>query len=345
VASASVSSDAQARLAPLNPLVNIHLLYDGTVYQNATYTAIERGYFKDEGLAVDANLVPSFAAELPTLASGQTDVGWLPAGDPGFFNALGRGVKMHLTACFTYTNSSGFSQNGAGFVVRQDLIDSGKYKGPADLKGLNIGLFGPSANLGDYYLEKWLATGQLTLKDFNRVSLTPPDVVAALANKKVDAAFAASPFIQIIQNQHTATLVQKVADIADGVCAMELVFSDNFATNQPEAARRFMAAWLRGARDLYLPLYKSQGSMDDVLKTLTHFTAVKDPAQYQSLVAAKAIGDYDPNGGPLSSWPQRAADYQDFFVRMGLQKQKVDVANVIDQSFLNYALQRLGRLS
>jgi hypothetical protein len=35
---------------------------------------------------------------------------------------------------------------------------------------------------------------------------------------------------------------------------------------------------------------------------------------------------------------------QDFFVRVGNQREKIDLGRVIDRSYVDYALERLGRV-
>jgi hypothetical protein len=49
----------------------------------------------------------------------------------------------------------------------------------------------------------------------------------------------------------------------------------------------------------------------------------------------------DPNG-ELNT--RVLEDMQDYFVRIGTQQQKVDLNKVIDRSYLNYALERIGRI-
>ena len=49
----------------------------------------------------------------------------------------------------------------------------------------------------------------------------------------------------------------------------------------------------------------------------------------------------DPNG----TMDERVLDdYQDYFVKTGTQQRKLDLRRVIDRSYVDYALQRLGRL-
>jgi NitT/TauT family transport system substrate-binding protein len=114
------------------------------------------------------------------------------------------------------------------------------------------------------------------------------------------------------------------------------VLSPVFAQQQPEAARRFVTAHLRGQRDYYRGMIKRDGSRDEIVEILTKHTDVKDPAQYARMGThgVSLNGEIDE---------QVLSDMQDYFIRYGVQQQKVDVAQVLDRSYLDYAVQCLGR--
>ena len=58
-------------------------------------------------------------------------------------------------------------------------------------------------------------------------------------------------------------------------------------------------------------------------------------------VAARVAPLYiDPNGYYDDT---ELSLVQDFFIRIGAQREKVDVSKIVDRSYVDYALQRLGR--
>jgi NitT/TauT family transport system substrate-binding protein len=153
----------------------------------------------------------------------------------------------------------------------------------------------------------------------------------------VDAAWLVEPFTAIVEAQGTARTVVSSGDAYPGAVTMVLVVSPGFARNHPDAVRRFVVAHLRGQRDYYRAIVKDEGGRDEVIASLIAHTPVKDPGLY-SRMGMHAV---DPNG----TMDERVLDdYQDYFVRMGTQQRKLDLGRVIDRSYVDYALQRLGRL-
>src|SRR5207247_689768 len=76
------------------------------------------------------------------------------------------------------------------FMVRQDLLDEGKVKGPADLKGRTIAA---PAEQPEFYIERYLAKGNLTRDDVTLQRLNLADILAPVKNKAIDAACEVEP--------------------------------------------------------------------------------------------------------------------------------------------------------
>jgi NitT/TauT family transport system substrate-binding protein len=220
--------------------------------------------------------------------------------------------------------------------MRQDLLDSGRYKEPRDLRGMTIALSSLGAT-PQLYTERILARGGLTADDVTFTLLSFPDMVPALANKAIDAAWLTEPLIAVVQAQGIGKDVFASGDAYPGAVTMVLVVSPVFAQENPEAVRRFVVAHLRGQRDYYRAIIKDEGGKEDVFQILARHTAVKDLALYPRM----GMHAVDPNGG----MDERILDdYQDYFVKAGTQQRKLDLSRVIDRTYVNYALERLGRL-
>jgi NitT/TauT family transport system substrate-binding protein len=320
---------------------------DGVVgTHSGLYIAMERGYFQEEGIELETTRAPTFADELGPLAGGTLDAGYVPGADPGLFNALARGVGLRLVGCLSSLQSTGQGSNSGGLVVRQDLIDSGRYKGPSDLKGFTIAMPGSAGNLGDYQLELWLARGGLTPADFTREQLPIPDILPALGNAKVDAGYLITPFSYLAKQRGVGAVVENPTTVRpDGSCNQFILLSEAFAARQPEAGRRYLTAWLRGQRDYWRAIENGEGDPREILEILTRYTALQDLGLYQAMMKDNGLNHVDPNGGaPLQRLVQDAAPVQEYFVRVGHFPQPVDLGPAIDGSFLDYALQRLGRI-
>src|SRR4051794_6399230 len=99
------------------------------------YIAQKNGYFADEKIEPNFVAFTSGTQMIAPLGTGELDVG---GGGPnaGLYNAAERKIDIKIVA------DKGSMPKGYGyfsFIVRKDLITSGKVKKVEDLKGLKIG--------------------------------------------------------------------------------------------------------------------------------------------------------------------------------------------------------------
>ena len=106
------------------------------------FIADKKGYFRDESLDVELTRIDVSPQMTAPLGMGQLDVG---AGTVAvnIYNAVSRNIGLRVVA------DKGSIRPGYGFsglLVRKDHIDSGRFKGFKDLKGMKIavGTFGSS---------------------------------------------------------------------------------------------------------------------------------------------------------------------------------------------------------
>jgi len=227
-----------------------------------------------------------------------------------------------------------------GLLVRQALIDSGRYREGKDLKGMEVGIISPTSSAAMYF-EMMLATVGLTLDDVDLVTLTFADTNVALINKRLDGAVQIQPFVTQLETQGVAKTLFTVGQVAPGYPSILLLIGPSFARSQPEAAKRFLLAFLRGQRDVYSTFDKGTGSKEEMYQLLTKYTPIKDPALHTALAEAGSFSSIVPNGEvPLV--PLEV--HQEFFLRRGAQQERVDLARAVDASYGEYAVQQLGRL-
>ena len=293
------------------------------------YVALDRGYFAEEGLEVELQPSGEAATGAQMLAVGQAAFN-MAVPDPVLFNALARNIDLKLLASVTV---NGPDDRPAAFLVRSDLIASGQYASPADLKGQTIAT--PAAS-SEFYVERVLRRGGLTLDDVQRVIMPVPDILSALASQRIAAAWEVEPLITAALRRNLATVIAGTGELFPGANGMNLVMAGGFGREQPEVARRFVVAYLRGLRDYYHAFNKGDGAREPVIQALVAHTVVKDPALYDVM----GMHTVDPNGAlNPASWDA----FQEFYLRVGLQQQRVDLTRHIDESYLQAALDRLGR--
>ena len=335
-ASSTTGANPGASRAPLNPPVRVRVGVLKLASEGGAYIAQERGYFKAEGLNVEFTPFSNGSQEIPLLASGQLDIG-SGSPDANLMNAVQRDIDVKIVASYLLIRKD---STASGFVVRQDLIDSGAYKSPADLRGKTVGV-SSRGGTGETYPEIVLAQGGLTADDVNMQTLPFADMVAALANKKLDAAWLAQPYVINVEQQHIAKMVVPSGQILAGTNGLVMYMGGPFAQQNNEAAKRFVTAFLRGQRDYYTAFDLNQGSKDDILNILAKYTTA-DPKTNAVLANNHALGGVQPNGELNTKWLD---GLQDDFMRLGSQKQRVDLSKALDHSYLDYAQQQLGKVT
>ncbi len=117
-----------------------------------------------------------------------------------------------------------------------------------------------------------------------------------------------------------------------------LMYSGNFIEQQPEAARRFMVAYLRGIR-AYEDAFTKNVDHDAVVDLLAENLPVKDRSLYDRMMTEGTLLYLNPDGTVAT---ESIAWDQDWLARNGLVRTKVDLGQVIDHSFVDYALGRIG---
>ncbi len=208
--------------------------------------AVGRGYYTQEGLAVETAEFASTADVVSALGTGQTDVN-VGAISAGNFNAWQRGVKMYVVAAMSIYPAEGLMPTSV--VTRKELYDSGAVRGLPDLRGHSFAV-NARGNITEYTLWRVLQRRDLGLDDLNLQIMGFPDMVAALANGSVDGFIASEPFGTIALDQGTGARLADDQQTIGAVQFTHTLFSEQFADGRTDAATRFLKATLRAAREL-----------------------------------------------------------------------------------------------
>jgi len=320
---------ASAQTAPLNSRVALKVGAIGAVSDAGIFIAQEKGYFRDEGLDVEIVGFKAAPQILPAIATGEVQVSG-SAVTPALFNAFARGITMKLVA------DKGQVAQGFGFaaiVIRSDLADT--VRDFKDLKGRKFAVMGKGVS-STTQLGKALERGGIEPNEVELIELGLPEMVAALGNKAIDGATLLEPFITFATARNVGFRWKGMEDFLpftgqNGV----IIYSQQFTQEQPESAKRWMAAYLKGTR-AYLDAVTKGTDRDGINAILAKHTAVKDLA----LLAKIAPTGFDPNG--RMEIKSLEAD-QDWFLKLGLQQGRADLGKVIDYQYVDYAVARLGK--
>jgi NitT/TauT family transport system substrate-binding protein len=304
----------------------------GAISDAPIFIADKKGYFREEGIDVKMTVFQSAATMIAPLGAGQLDVG---AGSPsaGMYNAVARKINILIVA------DKAISTPGYGatkLIVRKDLVDSGKFKTLADLKGLKIAGNAPGVS-NTAMLNVMLTSVGLIYADVNVLNLAFPDHLVALQNKSVDAGATIEPIATLAVAGGHAVEIMRDDQIYPNHQIATLIYAEDFAKKR-DLATRFMKAYVRGIR-FYLKGLKdgrlTGETADEVIDILTEYT----PQKNKDLLRRITPTGMDPDGKVNTESLQRDVD---FYTAQGLVETKVDVSKMVDMSFADDAVKALG---
>jgi NitT/TauT family transport system substrate-binding protein len=295
-----------------------------------TYIAIDRGYFREVGLDVEVTVFPGGPEMIPSLATSKVDVGNIDPG-AGVFNSLSRDLPLRWTADANHTEKG---HSNLALVIRKDLIDNGTIKDLPDLKGKKISPIG-KGSLVDLQVRKILALGHVSDADVELPYMNFPDALAALGKKALDGALLNEPLVSAAVDQGIGIRWKGMDELFGNLQNTAIMYTPDFVTKRQDAGKRFMLAYLRGARD-YIAAFDQGKDRDAIVAIMAKNTTIKDPATYGKVV----MPAMDPNG-KLNI--QSIKDYEQWFADNGYVPKPVPLDDFFDTSYADAALATLGR--
>jgi NitT/TauT family transport system substrate-binding protein len=284
----------------------------------AVYIAIEKGFFKEQGVVTEISNFASAAKQVPALVAGELEVS-VGSASAGLFNAIAQQGPFRIVA------DKGQAREGFGFsllTVRKDLVDSGQVKSFKDLKGKKIAILA-KGNIQHYLVGKMAEEVGLTINDVDLTFMDAPSQVTAFETKAIDAAYAVEPWAARFAERGVAVRF-RTPDQVKGLGPVQIgviIYSGKFMKERKPVAQRWMAAYLKAA-ELF---HKSGTKNPEIAAILEKYTKV--PAK----VIQAAIPPYqDPKGKVLV---ENLADQAQWFARNGMQ-QKISIESALDLSFL-----------
>lgn len=331
MAARDVSAQASSNIPRLKEPTTVKVGWTlGSITLAGIYVAMEKGYFRDANVTVELVTVDNINALIAPIATGQID---LATGGPsaGFFNALGRGVKLRIVAD---QNTARPGMSSIALMVRKDLIDNGDVKDYPDLRGRTIAVVSKRATM-ELDVLKALEKGGLTKNDVNLINMGFPQMNLAFGTKSIDAALQIEPLVADAVARKLAVRWKGVDEITPNRQNSFFMMSEGFAAKR-DIANAYMVAYLRGVRDYYDGVHKKKNNRAEIISILTKHTLIKDPAVYDRMV----LPAIDPNGELNAASIQEALNQ---FVADGDVKANIELGKVIDVSFINQAQKLLGR--
>ncbi|WP_167784894.1 ABC transporter substrate-binding protein [Ramlibacter rhizophilus] len=291
------------------------------------YIAMDKGYFKEQGLDVEIVKIDSGAVLTTLLSTGDLDAS---GGSPGagVYNAVRQGVDFKIVA------DKGSTLPGHGyfaFVVRSDLAD--KIKTAADLRGRTIGVTGYKRGASsEVTIGKLLASQGLKESDVQLVNMSFGDIVAALGTKKIEVGVLIEPLVTQAEAKGIAKLWKRADTVYPNQQYGALMYGPGII-KRPEAADKFMVAYLKGAR-FYNDALSGKVPRDDLVQILTRHTSVKDPELYKKM----AFPGIHPDGKLNTAG---MAEDVKWWTANGRMKEEVKLSDIVDASYAERAKKTL----
>ncbi|GAB4562364.1 MAG: ABC transporter substrate-binding protein [Anaerolineae bacterium] len=324
-APAKEAEGAQA-VAPLSPPEKVTVAYVPIMKFATLYVAKERGFFDKYGLDVSIERAKSGTEIIAFLTEGKVDVGGI-AIVASTWTAWSKGMDLRIIAPGALEP---MENSPTMLLVRKDLYDEGKVTSVEDLKGLKVAVAGGPGSGGEYLASKALERGGLRISDVELVNLANPDMPAAFENKAIDAGLLGSPYAeQVVAAGHAVPLAR---DLTPGAMTVAFVASGKFINERPEVAKRFVLALVEAARAM-------QG--DDYLspENIAAYLAYVNTTEETLRKGVPLI--YDPNQRiPIEG----LKDIERVHRENGRTEytEPIDINQVVDTSFVDFALQVLG---
>jgi NitT/TauT family transport system substrate-binding protein len=326
---------AAAPAAPSGPLELVKSADSRVLTSAPMYVALEKGYFREQGIDLQLEHVAGGADVVPFLATGDIDIN-LGAISVGLYNAFDRGADIRIIAP---VGIHPLQDAALPLVVRKDLVDSGQVRTAADLRGRRVAVNTRGASV-EYALTKVMERAGLTIHDVDQVPVPFPDMPAALSNGSVDAAIPAEPFAT--RSVELGVGVKLIKEIIPGQMTTVIIASGKFLRERPEVVKRWMVAFMKAVRDIQPP----QLGVSDPAKLLTpEHVAIfeKYTGAPEQVIRSQVPYTFDVD---LEIQNDSIMEQQLVHMRNGLLTlaQPIPVERMVDDTYVRHAQQTLGRL-
>lgn len=297
---------------------------------NAVYIAMENGLFAKRNIEVEPVFFRSGAEVVPSLSTGQIDVGATAAG-ASLYNAMASGINAKIVADYIVLVPG----NGLNAIVaRKDLVESGKIKTAADVKGMRFAITarGQATHL---FAGKFMETAGLTDTDVNLITMSYPDMLAAFKGGSIDVAAFVDPFITIAEGQGLAKRLVTISEIMPNMNLGVIMYGDRLLKDDRDLGKRFMAAYAE-ANDILRDKLKTSAGVKEVAAIYQKYLPLKSEGMYERVALGVGRNDVlvDVDG------PNGLQSQQDWYVERGLIPKVPKLADIVDNEFAKASMSK-----
>jgi NitT/TauT family transport system substrate-binding protein len=304
----------------------VHVGMVRSISSVATLNAIEKGYFKEVGIKVLTEDLDTSANMIALLAQNQLQIieGGISA---GYFNGLEKGLPI------TIVMDRVSSPLGHNLMLRPDLKD--QITQLKQLKGKVLASNG-AGSVSTYEVGKMLESDGLTIGDVDVKVFPFTQMAIAFANKAIDAAIVIPPFTSLFLSKGQAVAFKDPDDLVTPhplTISVDMVNTDWAQANQ-DLLRKYYTAYLRGVRD-YCQAYHGGANRAELIEL-----ALRSGTETRR----ELLTEYP--------WPARSPDgrinvesmldMQRWYTKNKFSTAQVPANRLVDTSYIDYAVQKLG---
>ncbi len=284
------------------------------------YIARDKGFFEDEGVEIELQIMENTPLKMGALMAGQVDLVASTADEFPIYMKPGTPLKYILAV----DNSNG----GDGVVSNKEI------KSVAGLKGKKVAF--EEGSVSQFFINALLLEAGLTQDDIEMVNMTATDAGVAFVAGRVDAAVTWEPHLtQGEKAEHGRRLVdssQKPGLIVDVVAVTEETM-----TERGEELQAFVRAWQRALEFL-------ESNPDEAYQIMSDGVGgwLSDPAEFKAVVTGieyldmgrnkEMFGTSDAPGQLHQTLGDAITIWSDFGK---VQVDGLTPADVIDGSYIN----------
>jgi NitT/TauT family transport system substrate-binding protein len=290
--------------------------------------AKDRGYFEDRNIELEIKRIQSAPKATPQLASGDLDVATGSIG-ASLFNSVAQDIDIQVVADQTQYWRGQPSSNR--ILARSEAVPDTDsiYDLPEDL---TVALHG-AGNVDSYVMGRILSLNDMTWADMERTETLYTQMPTLMAEGEIDICAIPDPLGLQVLDQADATQIGQASMVAPRMQIGAYMFGGPFTENSPDTATRWLEAYLEGVREYY----ELGGFPSDEVATI-----VSNEFDLPKAAIKASIPSLPHKNGHLNT--ESIQNQQAYHACQGTVDETVDVSKVVDESYLEGALDTVGRL-
>jgi NitT/TauT family transport system substrate-binding protein len=198
------------------------------------FVGMDHGIFEKHGLHVTPQIAQGGAAIIPALASGSMQFG--VSNTPTTLLAASKGLPLRVVA-----DGSGSGDNPDSDITGVVVSKTSEIRTPADLAGKTVAV-NLLNNVGDLSVKASLDKLGVDGASLKFVEIPFPDMPAALAKGRVDAAWVAEPFLTVAKGAGARQILAPLASATPNASVSDWITSSRYAAEHGDVVERFAKA-------------------------------------------------------------------------------------------------------